>query len=150
MKKYLLSGCIFISMIGCLWGQEVALTVYNQNRALVREARTLTLESGISTMSFTDVAARIDPTSVHFKSLTAPDKLNILEQNYEYDLVNAQKIMEKYIDQDIRLVMEKGEVFGGKLLSAAGSHIVLQNDEGGIQILREGGVQHFDFPKLPE
>ena len=150
-----MNGKCYIGLFLCAWvgttfTQDVSLTVYNQNRALVREVRTLSMEKGTTTVSFTDVAARIDPTSVHFKSLTAPDQLSILEQNYEYDLVNAQKIMGKYIDQDIRLVTDKGEVFGGTLLSASGSDIVLQDKEGGIQIIRGENVQHFDFPRLPE
>lgn len=141
---------IIFFLTGSLAAQEVSLTVYNQDKALVREVRMLTLESGISTVSFKDVAARIDPTSVHFKSLGAPKELTILEQNFEYDLVSAQKIFEKYIDEDIRLITEKGEVFSGKLLSALKSDIVIQDDEGGIKVIRGDGVQHFDFPKLPE
>ena len=150
MKRTALSIIALLSVFGLLRAQDISLTVYNQNRALVREQRTLTLNSGASEVSYTDVAARIDPTSVHFKSLTAPEDLTILEQNYEYDLVSAQKIMEKYIDEEVRLVTEKGEVFGGTLLSASGTHIVIRNDGGGIQVIRSQGVQHFDFPELPE
>ena len=150
MKKMAFCIIVFLTMGKTLWGQQVSLTVYNQNRALVREQRMLSFKKGTSIISFTDVAARIDPTSVHFKSLTAPDKLTIQEQNYEYDLVNAQKIMQKYIDENIRLIMEKGEVFDGKLLNASGSDIVIQDDEGRIKIVRKEGVQHFDFPNLPE
>ena len=150
MKKI---GCTIIMLLmtgKALWGQQVSLTVYNQNRALVREERMLSFPKATSVISFKDVAARIDPTSVHFKSLTAPDKLTIQEQNYEYDLVNAQKIMQKYIDEVIRLIMDKGEVFEGTLLNASGSDIVIQDVEGRIKIIRMEGVQHFDFPDLPE
>lgn len=133
-----------------LWAQDVALTVYNQNRALVREIRKLSIASGVSTISFTDVAAQIDPTSVHFQSLTDPEKLTILEQNYEYDLVNSSKILEKYIDESIRIVTSEGEVFHGDLLSGSGSDVVIQDQDGGIKIIGRSGIQHFDFPKLPE
>jgi hypothetical protein len=128
---------------------ELSLTVYNQNLALVREIRELEIASGVSTLSFTDVAAQIDPTSVHFRSLTDADRLSILEQNYEYDLVGGQKILEKYVDREIRVLTEKGSVFTGKLLSAA-SDIVIQNQDGAVQVIKAGAVQHFDFPKLPE
>jgi len=128
---------------------ELSLTVYNQNLALVREIRDLEIAPGVSTLSFTDVAAHIDPTSVHFRSLTDADRLSILEQNYEYDLVGGQKILEKYVDREIRVLTEKGSVFTGKLLSAA-SDIVIQTADGSVQVIKAGAVQHFDFPKLPE
>ncbi len=150
MKLFKLGFLCLFTLTVPLMAQDIAITVYNQNRALVRETRSFTLESGTSTISFTDVAARIDPTSVHFKSITSPDKLSILEQNFEYDLISAYKIMEKYVDQEVRLVMKEGEIFSGQLLSASQSDIILKNKDGGIQIVRGDKVQHFDFPKLPE
>ncbi|MBN2031014.1 DUF4139 domain-containing protein [bacterium] len=145
---FIIMGILICS--GHLPAQDVALTVYNQNRALVREIRKLSIESGISTISFTDVAALIDPTSVHFQSLTDPDKLTILEQNFEYDLVSSSKILEKYIDESIRIVTSEGEVFSGNLLSAAGSDVVIQDQGGSIKVIGRSGIQHFDFLELPE
>jgi len=133
-----------------VFSQDVSLTVYNQNRALVREVRPMTMNPGTSVVSFTDVAALIDPTSVHFKSTTTQDKLSVLEQNYEYDLVGPQKILEKYVDQDIRLVTDKGEIMSGKLLSASSEDVVVQDDKGGIRIVKGKSIQNFDFPKLPD
>lgn len=150
MKKRTCTVWILVFLGGSLLAQEVSLTVYNQNLALVRDVRTLSLKSGTSNVSFTDVAARIDPTSVHFKSVTAPEKLSILEQNYEYDLVSAQKILEKYVDEEIRLVMEKGEVFDGQLLSTSKSDIVIRDGEGRLKVIQAKWIQHFDFPRLPE
>ena len=151
MKRKTFFVCAFLFIFSSyLSAQDIALTVYNQNRALVREIRKLSINPGISTIIFTGVAAQIDPTSVHFQSLTSLDKLIILEQNYEYDLVSSSKILEKYIDESIRIVINEGEVFNGKLLSASGSDIVIQNEEGGIRVIRSDGIQHFDFPKLPE
>ncbi len=141
--------CVLV-LVAAAFGQDVAITVYNQNRALVREIRALKLASGRSTVSFTDVAALIDPTSVHFKSLTAPEKVQLLEQNYEYDLVSAQKVLEKYVDETVRLVMEGGEVFDGVLLNGSQSNIVLKAQDGSIKVIRGEGVRHFEFPELPE
>lgn len=150
MKKIVYSVGVILGFLSYLCAQEVSLTVYNQNFALVREARQMSVSQGVSTVTFKDVAARIDATSVHFKSLSSPDKLTILEQNFEYDLVSAQKILEKYIDEEIRLITKQGDVFSGKLLSASSSDVVVQDAEGGIQVVRGDGIQHFDFPKLPE
>jgi hypothetical protein len=129
---------------------DLSITVYNQNRGLVKDTRELTIEKGVSAVSIADVAAQIDPTSVHFKSLTSPDQVTLLEQNYEYDLVGAQKILQKVVDGQIRVVTEEGEVFNGRLLNASGGDVVIQTGEGSVQIIKSDAILHFDFPKLPE
>ncbi|MFQ5823412.1 MAG: DUF4139 domain-containing protein [bacterium] len=130
--------------------QQVALTVYNNNLALVKDVRTLKLAKGISEIKFQDVASQIDPTSVYFASLTAPDKVAILEQNYEYDLVNTSKILQKYVDQDIELEAKEGVRYTGTLLSASGKDVILRESDGGIKIVNMGTVVNMAFPKLPE
>src|SRR5512136_1090627 len=60
------------------------LAVYNQGMALVKDTRTLNFKQGVQTITVTDVAAQIDPTSVFFKSLTDPAGTTVLEQNFEY------------------------------------------------------------------
>jgi len=133
-----------------LFSQNISLTVYNNDLALVREIRTLHIEPGNSELSYVDVAAKIKPTSVHFKSVSSPDKLTILEQNFEYDLVSSAKIMKKYLDQKIQIVTKQGDVFEGILLSAESSHIILQNTSGKIKIISDDIIQYFDLPELPE
>jgi hypothetical protein len=133
-------------------GQEkqVALTIYNDNLALVKDVRKMQLTKGVSEIKFQDVAAQIDPTSVYFLSVTAPDKVAILEQNYEYDLVNSSKILQKYVDQQIALSAKEGISFSGTLLSASGQDVILREEDGGIKIVNMNIVQNMDFPKLPE
>ena len=131
-----------------LFSGEIAVTVYNQNRGVVKDTRDLTIKQGVSNIDITDVAAQIDPTSVHFKSLTSPDRLQILEQNYEYDLVSSDKILEKYLDETIEVVTEK-DVYSGKLLSASRGDVVIQSADG-IQVIKSSAIQRFDFPELPE
>ena len=72
---------------------DLALTVYNSNLSLVRDVRQLALPSGDSLLRFMDIAASINPATVHFRSLTDPSKLNVLEQNYEYDLLDPNKLL---------------------------------------------------------
>lgn len=93
--------------------EAVELTVYNQDFALVREHRTLTLVKGVNEVHLEGVAALLDPTSVHVRSLTAPDALRVLEQNYEFDLVNYGKLLQKYIGKDIEVhetIGQTGEI----------------------------------------
>ncbi len=81
--------------------KSVRLTVYNQNFALVKDVRTIQLTKGINSVEVEDVAARIDPTSVLFKNLTAPNSVQILEQNYQYDLISPDNILNKSVGERI-------------------------------------------------
>jgi hypothetical protein len=129
--------------------ENVALTIYNQDLALVRDHRALTLKSGLNNVRITDVAAQIDPTSVHFQSLTDPEGTSVLEQNYEYDLVNTRKLMQRYLDQRIAMVTADGTVYSGTLLSGDGN-IILASPNGSVTVVNQSRVQEFKFPKLPE
>ena len=130
-------------------GPGVELTVYNQNLALVKEHRTLELDEGINEVHFSDVAALIDPTSVHFESVTDPEGTSVWEQNFEYDVVGSARLLEKYVDQDIRLLTEDGTLYEGTLLSGSGD-IILQRQDGGVTVIQRDRVQEFSFPELPE
>lgn len=125
------------------------LTVYNQGLAVVRETRSLALDDGLNTVQIRDVAASIDPTSVHFEDLTDPTGTVVLEQNFEYDLVGTARLLQKYIDQEIRVVQKDGTARTGTLLSGA-NDIILQEEGGGVTVLRLEDVREFSFPSLPE
>ncbi len=85
--------------------KSASVTVYNVNLALVRETRALKLDrAGVGTVRFMDVPARINPRTVHLKSLTDPEGLAVLEQNYEYDLLSPEKLMEKYVGKEVEIV----------------------------------------------
>jgi hypothetical protein len=128
--------------------QGVELTVYNQGIALVRDKRSFDLEQGINEVRFSDVAAQIDPTSVHFRSLTDPQGTSVLEQNYEYDIVGSQKLLQKYLDRQVELITQDGSKYQGKLLSGA-NDIILQDADGSVKVVRLDQVRQFSFPALP-
>src|SRR5258708_34892127 len=83
---------------------DLAVTVYNSNIALVRDVRQLTLPSGYFRLKFMDIAATVNPATVHFRSLTEPAKLGVIEQNYEYDLLEPAKLLHKYVGKEVTLV----------------------------------------------
>src|ERR1700693_290403 len=83
---------------------DLNVTVYNSNIALVRDVRQLTLPSGVFNLKFADIAATVNPATVHFRSLTEPDKLSVIEQNYEYDLLEPAKLLHKYVGKEVTLV----------------------------------------------
>src|SRR2546422_11564528 len=83
---------------------DVSITIYNDNLGLVRETRTLSLGGGRNEIRYMDVAAQINPRTVNIVSLTAPQGLQVLEQNYEYDLISPEKLMERFIGRKVKLV----------------------------------------------
>jgi hypothetical protein len=83
---------------------DLAVTVYNSNIALVRDVRQLTLPTGSFRLKFEDIAATVNPATVHFRSLTEPEKLGVIEQNYEYDLLEPAKLLHKYVGKEVTLV----------------------------------------------
>jgi hypothetical protein len=85
--------------------KSVSVTVYNVNLALVRETRSLSIDrAGTRALRFMDVPSSIDPRTVHLESLTAPGDLAVLEQNYEYDLISPEKLLEKYVGREVEIV----------------------------------------------
>jgi hypothetical protein len=132
--------------------EGVALTIYNQNFGVVREKRKVDVPEKIGTIRFTDVAAQIDGTSVQFKSLTDPNA-TVLEQNYEYDLVSADKLLEKYIDKQIAVLTKDGSRYAGNLLSFDSNQLVIRQygDKGDIVMVQRGdNVKDIQFGALPE
>jgi hypothetical protein len=121
-------------------GTEV--TVYNDNLALVKEKRELGLNSGINRVEYTDVAALIDPTSVMFEDTKNKDTA-VLEQNYEYDLVSGQKLLEKFLDKDVTVTEKEGSTYTGTLLSYDGG-VVLRLSDGKVVTISE--VSKVEFP----
>jgi len=89
---------------------DVAVTIYNNDLALVRDRRNVKLLPGVQSLKFMDVAEKILPETVNLKSISAPGTLAILEQNYAYDLMSPTKLMEKYVGKEVRLVNLSTEV----------------------------------------
>ena len=133
-------------------GEGVALTIYNQNFGVVRERRNVEVKEKEGTVRFADVATQIDGTSVSFKSLTDPSA-TVLEQNYEYDLVSADKLLQKYIDKQIGVLSKDGSRYSGNLLSFDPNQLVIRQygDKGDIVMVQRGdNVKDIQFSALPE
>lgn len=137
---------------GPVWSEErtVAVTVYNNDLGLVKDVREVRLEEGRSELAFTDVASRIDATSVRF-SIEEGDA-QVLEQNYEYDLVSTSKLLEKALDGRVEVYTEEDRLFDGTLLAVDPDHVVLRKDDagGGINVVGREQVVHVALPDLVE
>lgn len=132
-----------------LQADENFVTVYNDNLALVKQVRAMEITRSNLPLRFTDVAAQLIPTSVHLRSLGGNKNFQVLEQNFEYDLVSAEKILEKYIDHKIEIITESGDLVSGTLLSKSGKSFVLKTD-GGIKILPWNDKMSVNVADLPE
>lgn len=129
---------------------SLAVTVYNQGTALIRDQRTLSLDEGANTINFTDVASTIDRTSVTFKSLTNPDGTFVLEQNYIYDLVNSEALLTRYLDETIEITTEDGTQYNGQLLSGRNGEVILRAESGEVLVISLSNARDIRFPALPD
>jgi hypothetical protein len=84
--------------------RAVGITIYNANLALVRDRRHVTLPKGESHLALRDVSAKIQPETALLQSLTAPGRLTVVEQNFDYDLLSPQKLLEKYVGRDVDVI----------------------------------------------
>jgi hypothetical protein len=130
-------------------GQRAPNAMSVPGYALVRTERGVQLPAGRSQLRFTDVAALIDPTTVTFTSLTDPDA-RVLEQNFQFDLVSTEKLLQKYIDRPLtaeRNVPGGGATtVSGTLLSSVDG-LVLRGNDGTITTLRD--YASLRFGELP-
>ena len=132
---------------------DLSVTVYNSNLALVRDVRQLTLPPGESRLRFMDIAASINPAAVHFRSLTEPSKLSVFEQNYEYDLLDPNKLLQKYVGREVTLVRAKldsgttqYDEVKATLLSLNGAPVW----KIGNEIVTGLSYESIRYPELPE
>ncbi len=131
---------------------DLAVTVYNSNLALVRDTRQIHLASGVFPLKFEDVAASINPATVHFRSLSDPAKLNVVEQNYEYDLLDPQKLLQKYVGREVTLVRAERE--NGTTKWVETKALLLADNNGpvwkvGNEIVTGMSADSYRFPELP-
>lgn len=84
--------------------QSVAVTIYNGDLALVKDTRKVQIKSGLNSLALRDVSAQIRPETALLRSINAPGSLIMLEQNFDFDLLTPQKLLEKYVGKTVGLV----------------------------------------------
>ncbi len=133
--------------------EDVGLTVYNGGLALVRDVRRIQLPSGTVHLRFEDIAATVNPATVHLRSMSQPGRLPVLEQNYEYDLLDPQKLLSKYVGREVTLVRTTMEGGSSKTTEVKATLLALNNGpvwRVGSEIVTGMGADHYRFPALPE
>lgn len=153
LKKtiFLISGLIF------LWGtaggaqrtsglssqESVELTIYNSNLGLVKDVREINIPEGNVELKFEDVASAIKPETVHIKSVGDSPSFNVLEQNYEYDLINKNKLLDKYVGKELELITYNEDKTPERKVEAK----LLSNNDG--PIYKIDGKIHLNYPGYP-
>ena len=131
--------------------KSVQLTVYNGGFALVRDTRGITLKKGMNSIEVEGVAARIDPTSILFKTLTAPNSVGILEQNYQYDLISPDNILNKSVGQRVTFTSfdSNGKPYtqsGVLMAPPSNGGVVVKMDDGTLALHPQGQVSLQNLP----
>lgn len=164
MKHRLSAALAALALVKWLPATADAITIYSagvplvgrqgaqhgaNGYAVVRHDRILELKMGRNQLKFTDVAAQIDPTTVWFSSLTDPVGTRVIEQDFQFDLVSTETLLERFIDREIaveRVVGQRIETLEGRLLSARGG-ITLQEADGTVRTVPyQAGVK---LPQIP-
>jgi len=126
----------------------VAVTVYNQNFGLVREVRSVTFDRGRVQLEFADVPSTIQTETVSVRPIGGGG-FRVLEQNYLYDLLNPQKLLEKYVGRTVTVhtwnrETEREEALTAEVLSVNAGTILRIGDE--ITFNPPGRIS---FPEVP-
>jgi hypothetical protein len=132
---------------------DLAVTVYNSDIALVRDVRNVQLPAGSFDLKFMDIAATVNPATVHFRSLTEPSRVSVLEQNYEYDLLEPDKLLRKYVGREVTLVRSVQR--NGSTREEEVKALLLSYNNGpvwriGGEIVTGLHADHVRFPELPQ
>ena len=96
---FLLIGLAVASSVGKQ--KTLAVTIYNNAFAMVKDVRSFKLDKGASNLYFTDVSGNIQSETVTFKPTSNIGLLRVYEQNFEKNLINKQSILQKYIEKDV-------------------------------------------------
>ena len=129
--------------------QSVAVTIYNENLALVKDVRRIALERGVNRLALREVSAQIRPETALLRSLTHTGSLRLLEQNFDFDLLTPAKLLEKYVGREVRIVKthpQTGEeTLETALVLAASQGVVLKIGDR-IETGRPGRIVYDSVP----
>lgn len=145
--KSVITIVLFLLLINLYASDQV--TIYNENFSLVRSSVDLTLIKGIQSYFMDDIPSTIEPNSVIIKPLKG--KLEVFSQNYEYDLANTSKILNKYIGKQIEIIGEEGAKFIGILQFNDNSTIgIIENNTKKLILIQRSEIRNINLAELPE
>ncbi|MEW5950869.1 MAG: DUF4139 domain-containing protein [Elusimicrobia bacterium] len=139
---------LFSSFICALERKDVSITVYNQNFAVIKDIRTVNLKKGLNTVDFDETATSLINESVRIKFHKS--KATILEQNFEYDLINSDKMLSRFLESQIKVITKDNNSYSGNLLSFDSQNILIKSEDGKVNMLSRENIKTVEFSKMPE
>lgn len=143
MHKHILSATLLMA-VARFSQAGTALTIYSDGFGLISEERELQLKKGRQEWLFDGVSRQIEAASVLFSC----EGVNLLEQNFEYDLVDESTLLNRYLGREVDVQIEEGEWLCGTLLSG-GLGLILQTAQGVVS-LRPEALVAVRYPSLPD
>ncbi len=139
-RSCLLAGMLTAGLLSAAWAgpdeklstradqRDVAVTIYNENLALVKDGRRVKLERGANRLAWREVSAQMRPETALLRNLSDPAGLRLIEQNFDFDLLTPQKLLEKYVGREVT-VISVNPATGAEKREAA---TVLATNGGGV------------------
>jgi hypothetical protein len=130
--------------------QSVAVTIYNEDLALVKDQRKVKLDSGQNRLAFREVSARIRPETALLRSLSHPEDFFLIEQNFDFDLLTPQKLLEKYVGKNVQVIKSHPQTgaettLDARVLAANGGVVLRIGDR-----IETGIPGRIVYPDVPE
>ncbi len=134
--------------------RRLVLTVYSHDVGLVCETRRLRLPSGIARVHVRDVAHTLDPATVSVAVREGSGSLTLLEQEYAYDLLKPDRLLERSVGKEVTLV-RRLIVNGTEHLVPVKAQLLAYQDGQAVwkiegEIVIQPAVAEIRFPSLPE
>ena len=133
--------------------KALAVTIYNDNLALVKDTREVRLPKGEARLAFQEVSAQIRPETASLRNLTAPRDFWVAEQNFDFDLLTPQKLLEKYVGEQVTVVRNLPGADGSSGKEVREEATVLATNAGTVLQFADRIETSFPgriiFPKVP-
>jgi hypothetical protein len=161
--------CAYVTSLG--WGADPALTIYNQNFAVIRETLPLDLKAGNNTVRFSGATAHVEPDSVILRDPAGRRVVQVLEQNYRNDAVSQELLLNLYEGKTIEFVVRNQDgstsIASGKIVRSGyvphyqamtrygaqyqANQMAMASQSGGVgqPIIEVGGKLQFSLPGQP-
>jgi len=150
-KRIILSLFLLLYLPGFAGDEfkNTQVTIYNDNLGLVYQEKEVVLQRGTNILRIEGVSGQVRPATVKLKLPRISGRYRVAEQNYLYDLVNAHKIFDKYIGENVVFRLESGEKITGTLMNYEKNHVILSLPGDVIRILAAENIIDYEFPALP-
>src|ERR1035441_10617186 len=129
MRTYFVIGAMCAGFTALAWGADPALTIYNQNFAVIRETLPLALKAGNNILRFSGATAHVEPDSVILRDPAGRRVVQVVEQNYRNDPVSQERLLNLYEGKTIEFTVR----------NADGSERTISG-----KIVRSGYVPHYE------